>query len=213
MWPLRGLPRRATGGLGDWLLITFIVLEITLAALLSRRALPTPVSAATTRSYLTQLTVAVDSNSPANSHDLFKTWDIISGNCDTRETALKRDVATNSACSVTSEHRVSPYDGVATDLDHVVHLKEAWVSGAQREAFANDLMRPQLAAVTDNLNQSKAIPSVPGSSGDRDPANWLPPLSSCICTYVRAWVQVKYYYGLTIDSAEKTALTNRLAGC
>ena len=37
--------------------------------------------------------------------------------------------------------------------DHLVPLKEAWVSGAkdwttaQREAFANDLTRPQLVAV------------------------------------------------------------------
>ena len=40
-------------------------------------------------------------------------------------------------------------------------LKEAWISGAkdwtsaQRESFANDLTRPQLVAVTDNLNESK----------------------------------------------------------
>ena len=40
--------------------------------------------------------------------------------------------------------------------DHVVPLKEAWVSGARtwtnatRQAFANDLTRPQLIAVTDS---------------------------------------------------------------
>lgn len=45
--------------------------------------------------------------------------------------------------------------------DHLVPLKEAWLSGArnwtpaQREALANDLTRPQLVAVTDNLNDSK----------------------------------------------------------
>ncbi|CAA7270828.1 unnamed protein product [Cyclocybe aegerita] len=137
----------------------------------------------------------------------------LSGNCDTRETVLKRDgtnVVTNSACSATSGHWVSPYDGIVTDLasdldiDHVVPLKEAWVLGArnwtpaQREAFANDLTPD---------------PSALGSLGDRDPANWLPPLSSYVCTYVCAWVQVKYYYGLTIDSAEKTVLTNMLGGC
>ncbi|KAJ3490113.1 hypothetical protein NLI96_g1667 [Meripilus lineatus] len=186
---------------------------------LSRRALPTPVSASTARTYLSQLTVAVDSNSPAYSRDRFKTWDIISGTCDTRETVLKRDgtsVVTDSSCKATSGHWVSPYDGVPTDLasdldiDHVVPLKEAWVSGArswtdaQREAFANDLTRPQLVAVTDNLNQSK---------GDKDPAKWMPPLASFQCTYARAWVQVKFYYSLTIDSAEKTALQNILAGC
>ena len=150
---------------------------------------------------------------------------------------MKRDgtnVVTNSNCSPVSGHWVSPYDNVPTSLasdldivsnpypsnaeiprdltvsrfqDHVVPLKEAWISGArtwtasQREQFANDLTRPQLVAVTDNLNQAK---------GDQDPATWLPPLDSFKCTYVVAWIQVKYYYSLTIGPAEKTALTNTL---
>lgn len=39
------------------------------------------------------------------------------------------------------------------------------------------------------------------------------PLDSYVCTYVRAWITVKHYYDLSIDSAEKTALTNYLAKC
>lgn len=39
------------------------------------RALPTPVSVATAKTYLADLVVAVDSNSPAYARDLFKTWD------------------------------------------------------------------------------------------------------------------------------------------
>ena len=46
-----------------------------------------------------------------------------------------------------------------------------------------------------------------------DVAKWVPPLASYVCTYVRAWVTVKHYYSLTIDSAEKTALTNYLNNC
>ena len=86
-------------------------------------------------------------------------------------------------------------------------MKEAWISGARdwtpalRQQFANDLTQPQLVAVTDNLNQAK---------GDKDPATWLPPLNSFKCDYVVAWIQVKYYYSLTIDSAEKTVLTDTL---
>ncbi|KAF8966795.1 hypothetical protein BDZ97DRAFT_1806483 [Flammula alnicola] len=168
-----------------------------LSAPLSRRALPTPVSGATARTYLSELVVAVDSNSPAYARTEFKTWDIISGTCDTRETVLKRDgtnVVTDSACAATSGNWVSPYDNVATtlasdlDIDHLVPLKEA---------FANDLTRPQLVAVTDKVYV----------------ANWLPPQSSYVCIYVRAWVTVKHYYSLTIDSAEKTALTSLLANC
>ncbi|MEU9914845.1 HNH endonuclease family protein [Streptomyces sp. NPDC051001] len=181
-------------------------------------ALPTPVSAATARTYLASLTVATEDRT-GYSRDLFNHWITISGTCNTRETVLKRDgsnVVTDSACASTSGSWFSPYDGatwtVASDLDidHLVPLAEAWDSGAdswtsaKRQSFANDLTRPQLIAVTDNVNQAKS---------DQDPATWMPSVTSYRCTYVRAWVQVKYYYGLSVDSAEKSALTGYLANC
>ena len=181
-------------------------------------ALPTPVSAATARSYLSQLTVATESRT-GYARDLFPTWITISGTCNTREYILKRDgtnVVTNSACTATSGSWYSPYDGATwtaasdLDIDHLVPRAEAWDSGAsqwttsERQAFANDVTRPQLLAVTDNVNQSK---------GDQDPATWVPSRTAYVCTYVRAWVQVKYYYDLSVDSAEKSALTSYLANC
>ena len=181
-------------------------------------ALPTPVSAATARTYLASLTVATE-NRTGYARDLFPTWITISGTCNTREYILKRDgsnVVTDSACASTSGSWYSPYDGATwtaasdVDIDHLVPLAEAWDSGAsawttaRRQSFANDVTRPQLLAVTDNVNQSK---------GDQDPATWMPSLTSYRCTYVRAWVQVKYYYGLSVDSAEKSALQNQLASC
>ncbi|GLW54845.1 HNH endonuclease family protein [Kitasatospora phosalacinea] len=184
----------------------------------AQAALPTPVSAATARSYLTQLSVKTE-NRTGYSRDLFPHWITISGACNTRETVLKRDgsgVVTDSSCAATSGSWYSPYDGATwhaaadLDIDHVVPLAEAWDSGAsawttaQRQAFANDLTRPQLIAVTDSVNQAK---------GDKDPAEWLPSVTGYRCTYARAWVQVKYYYKLSVDGAEKTALTNLLNGC
>ncbi|MFF3844171.1 HNH endonuclease family protein [Streptomyces sp. NPDC002328] len=181
-------------------------------------ALPTPVSAATARTYLASLTVAAEDRTGYD-RDLFNHWITISGACNTRETVLKRDgsnVVVNSACTATSGSWYSPYDGATwtaasdLDIDHLVPLAEAWDSGAdgwtsaKRQNFANDLTRPQLIAVTDNVNQAK---------GDQDPATWMPSVSSYRCTYVRAWVQVKYYYGLSVDSAEKSALTSYLSGC
>lgn len=89
-------------------------------------------------------------------------------------------------------------------------LAEAWDSGANtwststRQAFANDLTRPQLLAVTDNVNQSK---------GDQDPGTWWPSTTAYKCTYARAWVQVKHHYGLAVDPAEKSALSSVLNGC
>ncbi|WLW55449.1 HNH endonuclease family protein [Streptomyces sp. SX92] len=181
-------------------------------------ALPTPVSAATARTYLASLTVATEDRTGYN-RDLFPHWITQSGTCNTREVVLKRDgtnVVQDSACAATSGSWYSVYDGATwtaasdLDIDHLVPLAEAWDSGAdawttaRRQSFANDLTRPQLIAVTDNVNQAK---------GDQDPATWMPSVSSYRCTYVRAWVQVKYYYDLTVDSAEKSALTGYLNNC
>ncbi|RPF33137.1 HNH endonuclease family protein [Streptomyces sp. TLI_185] len=181
-------------------------------------ALPTPVSAATARTYLASLTVATEDRTGYD-RDLFPTWITISGTCNTREYVIKRDgsnVVTNSACTATSGSWYSQYDAVTTtdpstfDIDHLVPLAEAWDSGAsgwttaRRQAFANDVTRPQLIAVSASSNRSKS---------DQDPAEWVPTRSAYVCTYVRAWVQVKYYYDLSVDSAEKSALTSYLAGC
>lgn len=181
-------------------------------------ALPTPVSAATARGYLAALDVRTEDRTGYD-RDLFPHWITISGACNTRETVLKRDgsnVRTDSSCYATSGSWYSPYDGATwsaasdVDIDHLVPLAEAWDSGAdawstsRRQSFANDLTRPQLLAVTDNVNQSK---------GDQDPATWMPSRSAYRCTYVRAWVQVKYYYDLSVDSSEKSALQGYLANC
>jgi len=186
------------------------------SAEISRRSLPVGITSLTAKAYLAKLTVATPSNTPAYNRKFFHIWIKVSGTCDTRETVLKRDgtnVVTNAACSATSGNWVSPYDNVSTkkasdlDIDHVVPLKAAWISGArnwspaQREQLANDLTRPQLVAVTDNLNQAK---------GDKDPSTWLPPLDSFKCTYVLAWIEVKSFYNLTVSTAEKNALSTTL---
>ncbi|MFJ9517097.1 HNH endonuclease family protein [Kitasatospora sp. NPDC101801] len=208
--------RRAAAAAGAAVLASAALFGIAAPA---QAALPTPVSAATARTYLAGLTVAADSHASTYDRALFPHWSTVSGSCDTRETVLKRDgvnVVTSSTCAATSGSWYSQYDDITEtassdiDIDHMVPLAEAWRSGAwawttaQRQAFANDLTRPQLIAVTDNSNQSKS---------DQDPSTWLPPRTAYRCTYVRAWVQVKYYYHLTVDSAEKSALTSVLNGC
>ncbi|MFF8772385.1 HNH endonuclease family protein [Kitasatospora sp. NPDC015120] len=184
----------------------------------AQAALPTPISAATARGYLATLAVAAESHTTTYDRALFPHWITVSGTCNTRETVLKRDgsnVVTDANCAAVSGSWVSVYDNATTttasafDIDHLVPLAEAWRSGAwawttaQRQALANDLTRPQLVAVSASSNRSK---------GDQDPAHWLPQ-ASYRCTYARAWVQVKYYYGLSVDSAEKSALSSILNGC
>ncbi|MFB7220829.1 HNH endonuclease family protein [Streptomyces sp. NPDC056227] len=190
-----------------------------LTAPTAQAAMPTPVSASTARTYLSELTVSAEGSSTGYSRDKFPHWITQSGTCNTREVVLKRDgtnVAQDSSCAAVSGSWYSEYDGATwtaasdLDIDHMVPLAEAWRSGAsswttaQRQSFANDLTRPQLIAVTDNVNQSKS---------DQDPAEWLPSRTAYRCTYVRAWVHVKHYYNLTVDSAEKSALQSVLNGC
>lgn len=176
-------------------------------------------SATTAASRLAVLTVAAESHQSTYDRALFPHWITVSGTCNTREQVLKRDgtnVVVNSSCAAISGTWRSPYDGATwsaasdVDIDHMVPLAEAWASGAwawttaQRQAYANDLGGPELWAVTDNVNQAK---------GDKDPAEWKPPLTSFYCTYARAWIQVKWYYNLTVDSTEKSALNGMLATC
>ncbi|MEV0810848.1 HNH endonuclease family protein [Micromonospora sp. NPDC050200] len=193
-----------------------------LAAVNAQPAAATPPgipSKATAQSQLNALSVASEGSMTGYSRDLFPHWITISGTCNTREQVLKRDgtsVVVDSSCAATSGRWYSPYDGATwyaasdVDIDHVVPLAEAWRSGAsswttsRRQSFANDLTRPQLIAVTDNVNQAK---------GDQDPSTWQPPLSSYRCTYSKMWITVKYSWGLTLQSSEKSALQSMLNTC
>ena len=91
----------------------------------------------------------------------------------------------------------------------MVPLAEAWDSGARtwtstvRRDFANDLGDYRsLVAVTDNVNQTK---------GDQDPRQWLPQYDQC--RYLREFVAVKHRWRLTVDSAEKAAMTSLASSC
>lgn len=151
--------------------------------------------------------------------DEFPHWADRNGDgCDTRQAVLISEsqirVDREPNCDVNGGMWFSVYDGVSwyhpsdVDVDHVVALKEAWVSGARnwgrakRRDFANDLeFRPSLRAVTDNVNQSK---------GDRDPAEWLP--TRARCSYAINWVQVKYRWRLKANGAELDALRGIIRG-
>ncbi|GAA3123583.1 HNH endonuclease family protein [Nonomuraea salmonea] len=166
------------------------------------------------------ITVAEESHADTyNRRKSFIHWARVEGQCDARELVLIRDgenVETDASCKPVSGRWVSPYDGGEwtdpqdLDIDHMVPLKQAWVSGAwawtqdKREAFANSLDDSQLWAVTDNVNQSKA---------DKDPARWKPPLEAFYCEYARSWIDVKHDWGLSMQPSEKEALTEMLATC
>ncbi|MFV2173191.1 HNH endonuclease family protein [Actinomadura sp. LOL_016] len=180
---------------------------------------PPPPGESTARTHLASLTVRAEGSMSGYDREKFPHWIDQGDGCNTRETVLKRDgenVAVGSDCYPDGGSWYSPYDGATwtqpsdIDIDHMVALAEAWRSGAsswttsRRQAFANDLGSSQLWAVTDNVNQSK---------GDQDPAEWTPPRAAFHCMYARSWIDVKWRYGLTVDSAERGALTGMLNSC
>ncbi|KAL2210913.1 hypothetical protein CC79DRAFT_1366288 [Sarocladium strictum] len=197
-----------------------------LSAAVSVLAAPLPLpdppgipSTSTANTLLAGLTVRASTNENTYNRDLFPHWVAISGNCNAREFVLQRDgtnVVVNNACVAQSGTWRSPYDAESTtnasdlDIDHMVPLKNAWISGAaswttaRRQSFANDVSGPQLWAVTAGVNRSK---------GDRSPDSWVPPLKSFHCTYARSWIQVKSSWTLSVTTAEKAALTDLLKTC
>ncbi|MFI0483647.1 DUF1524 domain-containing protein [Actinomadura sp. 9N215] len=200
-------------------IVTATILLATTTATTANAAPPPPPGAETAAQHLAALTVRAEGSDSGYDRDKFPHWSNQGNNCNTREVVLKRDgdnVRTGSDCAPTSGSWTSPYDGATwtqasdVDIDHMVALAEAWRSGAsswttsRRQAFANDLTSSQLWAVTDNVNQAK---------GDKDPAEWTPPRASFHCMYARSWIDVKYRYELTLDSAEKSALSRLLGTC
>jgi hypothetical protein len=201
-------------------------LALTLATgAISGLIVTTPAQAATVskplRTLIADLPVAAEIRT-GYSRSLFNHWiDADGDGCNTRYEVLIAEAVTaptvGSGCTLTGGRWYSYYDGLYwtapadLDIDHFVPLAESWDSGsrnwssAQRQAFANDLGDARsLAAVTDNENQSKS---------DQDPAEWMPPLASVHCRYITEWAAVKTRWALTVDTAEKNALTSYAASC
>ncbi|WP_412542672.1 HNH endonuclease family protein [Longispora sp. K20-0274] len=202
---------------------TLARLATLLTAAVAASLLATPAFAATVsqplRTAVSSLPVAAEVRT-GYSRSLFPLWiDEDHDGCNTRYEVLIAEATTapsvGSGCTLSGGRWYSYYDGASwtdpadLDIDQMVPLAEAWDSGARswttarRQQYANDLGDPRpLVAVTDNVNQAK---------GDQDPATWMPQLEKC--RYVGDWVAVKLRWNLTVDSAEKTALTNLANGC
>ena len=119
-------------------------------------------------------------------------------------------------CFVVSGQWLDPYTGrVFTDpsmldVDHVVPLKEAYLSGAKnwsrqkKRQYANFLKnKDHLIAVYRGANRSK---------GAKDPAEWLPPNKDYQKVYIRIWVEIKKEWGLKFDPEETKVIQNLFGG-
>lgn len=141
---------------------------------------------------------------------LFGSWRDDDGDCrNTRAEILQASSSTkvDGGCSISGGAWHDPYTGDTIrrpkdlDIDHIVPLKEAWLSGAwtwtreERIAFAN---APEvLLAVGKSANRAKS---------DKDPAEWLPPDASYHREYARRWAAIKVEHRLAADPRERATL-------
>lgn len=176
----------------------------------------------------TLATLPVKGRAPATGYqrteDFGAAWlDVDRNGCDTRDDILARDLTGTTRqgrCRVLSGTLADPYTGrtihfvrgqqtsALVQIDHVVALQNAWVTGAQqlsreqRVRLANDPLN--LLAVDGAANQRK-------SNGDA--ATWLPADKSFRCEYVARQVSVKAAYGLWVTPAEHDAIARILSAC
>ena len=120
----------------------------------------------------------------------------------------------NKGCVVSHGQWLDPYSGKSffkasnLDIDHIVPLKEAHISGGdvwtkkQRRRFAND--PENLIVVSARENREK---------GAKDPAKWLPDIVEFRCEYAQRWVAVKTKYKLVMDAKELAALDTVRSNC
>ncbi len=203
-------------GLAVQLGVPFVLaLSTTASAMPSASADPTAV--------LVGLRVEPEGPRTGYQRELFVHWvDADRDGCDTREEVLIAESTSTAqvdryGCRVIEGDWYSFYDGLSftdpseLDIDHMVPLAEAWDSGAagwdmaRRQAFANDLDRPQaLRAVSASSNRSK---------GDLDPGQWKPTRDAAWCEYANDWVTVKKAWDLTADQNEVDDLRVMLRTC
>lgn len=171
---------------------------------------------------LAALPVEPEVTSVPYDRDNFGDWiDADRDGCNTRREVLQLEsldpVSVTGRCTITSGEWVSFFDGrnsesaATLDIDHMVPLKEAWVSGAYEwsyttlRSYANDLgYEHSLIAVTASSNRSKS---------DQDPASWLPTDASFMCQYLGRWVGVKYRWDLSVDEVERQVLSTEIERC
>ena len=160
-----------------------------------------------------------DRGLPAYDRDHFAGWIDSDEDCvDTRHEILQAEAASFSmnaeGCAVASGEWFDLYtnrtftDPRDLDVDHVVALADAWVSGAWAWAdelldrFANDF--GNLNAIAAGENRSKSA---------RGPAGYSPSAPAAACDYLVQYATVKIRWSLSITPQDFEVVATGLAGC
>lgn len=141
-----------------------------------------------------------------------------SGDCfNTRNKVLVREnvgtitLKESNKCSVESGEWVDVYSGdTFTDaqadiqIDHMVPLKEAYISGAHKWTFKERCLygnylgyRNHLVAVSGAENNEKSA---------KTPEDYMPSNTAYQCEYLKDWLKIKSYWGLSLVPEEMKSI-------
>lgn len=210
---------QAPGGFGRKLLVAALISLVLIVG--CNVALKQPSVSGYSTALATLEDMRVVDAAPATGYEreqFYRSWDE-KRTCSTNELVLRRDLDNSKDgkdCSVQSGVLLDPYNGAVVrykpgngkvQIDHVVSLKNAWVTGAygwspkERRQFANDL--ENLQAVSTQQNASK---------GSKDASRWMPS-EGYACPFAARQVMVKAKYHLWVTPAERNALRRELKRC
>ena len=186
---------------------------------------PVPTEAAPTPTPTLMITVApIPADIPDYDRGEWKHWVDADGDCqDARQEVLVEEsldqvtFETDRECRVEAGQWYGAFTAVYVDdpgdldIDHMVPLKNAHLSGAWRwdadirEEYANYLQEENhLIAVTAGANRSK---------GAKGPEEWGPPALDYWCQYATDWTEVKARWGLTMTKVESEIVMDMLGTC
>lgn len=143
------------------------------------------------------------------------------GTCyNTRAMVLLRDsdkevsFADNNKCNVMAGSWHDDYtDATYTkrediQIDHLVALKNAYISGAYRWGFKARCLYANFLGYDFHLKSVNASQNMKKS--DKSPEKYMPPNPEYACTYLKNWLTIKFLWGLRMTSAEATFIYNTL---
>lgn len=127
-----------------------------------------------------------------------------------RDSAKKVIFKETSKCTIESGRWKDPYTGQTLNfasqiqIDHLVPLKNAYVSGAYKWNFSARCLYANYLGYDFHLLSVSGTENMRKS--DKAPDRYMPPNSSYACTYVRNWLTVKLLWGLSMTLPEADSI-------
>lgn len=120
----------------------------------------------------------------------------------------------NNHCSVATGQWNDPYTGLSfkssedLQIDHMVPLKNAYLSGAYKWNFKSRCLYANFLGAKFHLLPVNASQNM--KKGDRAPDKYIPPNSEYTCTYIKNWLTIKFLWGLRMTVPEAQSIVKTI---